>query len=113
MTGKDHATADTLVKHWPLITGGYAGVGLETTRVLAEAGATVIVPARSLDKARAALQGLPGVEIGAVALDLADPASIDASLSRLSCSFRYARAVSTRPLALVTTLPDWCSVASA
>jgi 3-oxoacyl-ACP reductase-like protein len=28
-----------------IVTGGYAGIGLETTRALAEAGATVIVPA--------------------------------------------------------------------
>lgn len=71
-----------------VITGGYAGVGLETTRVLAEAGATVIVPARSLDKARAALQGLPGVEIGAIALDLADPVSIDAFAASFIASGR-------------------------
>jgi NADP-dependent 3-hydroxy acid dehydrogenase YdfG len=35
-----------------VVTGGYSGIGLETTRALAEAGATVIVPARNSDKAR-------------------------------------------------------------
>ena len=30
-----------------VVTGGYSGIGLETTRALAEAGATVIVPART------------------------------------------------------------------
>ena len=30
-----------------IVTGGYVGVGLETTRALAAAGATVIVPART------------------------------------------------------------------
>ena len=30
-----------------VVTGGYSGVGLETTRALAEAGATVIVPTLS------------------------------------------------------------------
>ena len=59
-----------------IITGGYAGIGLETTRVLAAAGATVVVPARSMDKARAALQGIPRVELAE--LDLLDRASIDA-----------------------------------
>lgn len=59
-----------------IVTGGYAGVGLETTRVLSGAGATVIVPARSPDKARAAVAGLPRVELEA--LDLADPKSVDA-----------------------------------
>jgi len=59
-----------------IVTGGYAGIGLETTRALAGAGATVIVPARSHDKARAALAGVPGVELAA--MELTDPASIDA-----------------------------------
>lgn len=59
-----------------LVTGGHAGIGLETTRALAEAGATVVVGARSLDKARGALAGVSRVEIAA--LDLADPGSVDA-----------------------------------
>lgn len=59
-----------------IVTGGYSGLGLETTRALAEAGATVIVPARTADKARAALSGIARVE--QAALDLADPKSIDA-----------------------------------
>ncbi|MFD0773698.1 oxidoreductase, partial [Streptomonospora algeriensis] len=29
-----------------VVTGGYSGLGLETTRALAEAGAHVVVPAR-------------------------------------------------------------------
>ena len=59
-----------------IVTGGYAGVGLETTRVLAEAGVTVVVPARTAEKARHALAGIPLVEQGE--MDLLDPASIDA-----------------------------------
>jgi NAD(P)-dependent dehydrogenase (short-subunit alcohol dehydrogenase family) len=69
-----------------VITGGYAGVGLETTRALAGAGAHVIVPARTPDKARAALGGIAGVELEQ--LDLADPASIDAFAARLVASGR-------------------------
>ncbi len=69
-----------------IVTGGYAGVGLETTRVLSAAGATVIVPARTLEKARAALTGLPRVEIEA--LELADPASIDAFAAKVNASGR-------------------------
>lgn len=34
-----------------IVTGGYSGLGLETTRVLSDAGATVIVPARTPEKA--------------------------------------------------------------
>ena len=34
-----------------IVTGGYAGIGLETTRALAAAGAAVIVPAREIGRA--------------------------------------------------------------
>lgn len=63
-----------------MVTGGYSGIGLETTRALRAAGARVILPARDLDKATAALQGLEGVEIDV--MDLSDPASIDAFAAR-------------------------------
>ena len=68
------------------MTGGHAGIGLETTRVLAGAGATVIVGARTLDKARAALAGIARVEVEA--LDLIDPASVDAFAARFLASGR-------------------------
>jgi NADP-dependent 3-hydroxy acid dehydrogenase YdfG len=42
-----------------IVTGGYSGIGLETTRALAAASATVIVPARTPDKARQALSSIP------------------------------------------------------
>lgn len=35
-----------------IVTGGNTGIGLETTKVLATAGATVIVPARDTEKAK-------------------------------------------------------------
>jgi NAD(P)-dependent dehydrogenase (short-subunit alcohol dehydrogenase family) len=69
-----------------VVTGGYAGVGLETTRTFSKAGATVIVPARSLDKARSALTGIARVEVEA--LDLGEPASIDAFAARFLASNR-------------------------
>lgn len=40
-----------------IVTGGHAGLGLETTRTLASAGARVIVPARDHQKAVSALKG--------------------------------------------------------
>lgn len=59
-----------------IVTGGSTGIGLETARVLAAAGASVIVPARAIEKAQHNLQGIPNVEIAT--LDLMDPESIDA-----------------------------------
>lgn len=58
-----------------IVTGGYSGIGTETTRALSAAGATVIVPARDPDKAGVNLAGVPRVE--RAVLDLLDPASID------------------------------------
>ena len=63
-----------------IVTGGYAGIGLETTRVLAAAGAQVIVPARDRAKAQRALAGVANVVIDE--LDLAAPATIDAFAAR-------------------------------
>src|ERR1044072_4213261 len=58
-----------------IITGGYAGIGLETVRTFVAAGATVIVPARDIAKAASNLRGLPNVTIEQ--MDLMDPDSID------------------------------------
>ena len=69
-----------------VVTGGYSGLGLETTRVLHSAGAKVVVPARDRDKAATALAGLDGIEIEA--MDLLDPASIDAFAERFLASGR-------------------------
>ena len=59
-----------------LVTGGYSGLGLETVRALAGAGAKVFVAARRPDVAAADLTGIDGVTI--LQLDLADPVSINA-----------------------------------
>ncbi|MGW7253495.1 oxidoreductase [Streptomyces sp. NPDC054834] len=59
-----------------IITGGYSGIGLETSRVLRAAGAEVVVPARDPERARTALKGLDGVEVAP--MDLIDRASVDA-----------------------------------
>ncbi|GGN89216.1 oxidoreductase [Streptomyces albiflavescens] len=69
-----------------IVTGGYSGIGLESARVLRSAGAEVVVPARDIEKARAALKGIDGIEIET--LDLLDPASIDAFAERFLASGR-------------------------
>lgn len=57
-----------------IVTGGYSGLGLETTRALAGAGARVLVPARRPQAARAALEGIANVDVDE--LDLADLVSV-------------------------------------
>lgn len=59
-----------------IVTGGYSGIGTETTRALVDHGAHVVVPARRPDTARDALAGIEGVEIAE--LDLADLDSVAA-----------------------------------
>ncbi|NIH88348.1 SDR family NAD(P)-dependent oxidoreductase [Amycolatopsis granulosa] len=67
-----------------VVTGGYSGLGLETTRALANAGAHVVVPARRPDAAGAALGGLAEVD----ELDLGDLDSVRAFAGRFLSSGR-------------------------
>src|SRR4051794_11570027 len=69
-----------------IVTGGYSGLGLETTKALTEAGAHVIVPARRRDAAEEALAGVANVEIDE--LDLADQDSVKAFAERFLDSDR-------------------------
>jgi len=58
-----------------IVTGGHAGLGLETTRVLSNGGATVVIGSRDPKKAQMAVSKMKNVEVGQ--LDLASPRSID------------------------------------
>lgn len=60
-----------------LVTGGYSGLGLETVRALAGAGAKVFVAARRPEVAAKDLDDVAG-DITILKLDLSDPTSIDA-----------------------------------
>ncbi len=66
-----------LVGQVAIVTGGYAGLGLETARMLASAGARVIVPARDVERARRNIAEV-GAGIEVRPMDLTEPASIDA-----------------------------------
>ena len=59
-----------------VVTGGYSGIGLETTSALVSAGADVLVPARRPEKAAEALEGITRTTVAA--LDLADLDSVAA-----------------------------------
>jgi NAD(P)-dependent dehydrogenase (short-subunit alcohol dehydrogenase family) len=74
-----------------VVTGGYSGLGLETTRALTKAGAHVVVPARRPDTAKTVLSeiglsDISGVEIDE--LDLGDLDSVRAFADRFLASGR-------------------------
>lgn len=69
-----------------IVTGGNTGIGLETTKTLAAAGATVIVPARDTAKAKKNLASVANVEIEP--MDLMDPTSIDTFAEKFLASDR-------------------------
>ncbi len=101
--GRDSTPSEVLVgvdlnSSVAVVTGGYSGLGLETTRALAAAGAVVVVPARRPDHARTVLAGVADVLDGDVAeslvgatpgqvvvdvLDLGDLGSVEAFANRL------------------------------
>jgi NAD(P)-dependent dehydrogenase (short-subunit alcohol dehydrogenase family) len=85
-TAREVLRGHDLMNKTAIVTGGYSGIGLETTRALAEAGATVIVPARTLEKARASMSGIARVELEE--MDLIDAASVDAFAQRFLSSGR-------------------------
>lgn len=65
-----------------VVTGGGSGIGIETARALATAGAEVTVAARNLDQGRRAAEEITGTtsndRVRVAPLDLADPASVAA-----------------------------------
>lgn len=73
-TASDVLAGIDLSDRTAIVTGGYSGIGVETTRALREAGARVVVPARDLAKAR---RTLAGIDVEIEPLDLVDPGSID------------------------------------
>lgn len=69
-TGADVLEGRDLSGKIALVTGGYSGIGLETTRALVEHGATVVIPVRSPEKASEALAGIDG-DVRTATADLA------------------------------------------
>ncbi|WP_345799088.1 SDR family NAD(P)-dependent oxidoreductase [Paenibacillus silvae] len=86
------STADEVLRGLDLsgrlavVSGGYSGLGLETTRALVRAGAHVVVTARRPEAAREALTDLENVEVDE--LDLADLSSVRAFSERFLASKR-------------------------
>lgn len=80
-TAREVAEGIDLSGKTAVVTGGYSGLGVETTRALAGAGAQVIVPARDREKAERTLAGIENIVIAA--MDLAHPASVAAFASEI------------------------------
>jgi NAD(P)-dependent dehydrogenase (short-subunit alcohol dehydrogenase family) len=74
-TAEEALTGSDLQGKVAIVTGGHAGLGLETTRVLSNAGATVVIGSRDPQKANLAVAKMKNVQVGQ--LDLASPSSID------------------------------------
>ena len=66
-----------------VVTGGYSGIGLETTRALADAGMKVYVPVRTPQKAQEALSTIAKGEVIPVAMDLGDFASVRRAVAEI------------------------------
>src|SRR5204862_4074060 len=70
-----------------VVTGGNGGLGLETARALAGAGADVVIAVRNRDKATEALadirSGAPEASLEVVGLDLASQASVRAAAGEI------------------------------
>lgn len=65
-----------------VVTGGYSGLGLQTVRVLAAAGARIIVPARDVARAAEALKEVSG-QIEYVECDLSSQVSVKGAVESI------------------------------
>lgn len=65
-----------------VVTGGYSGIGVETTRALVNAGAKVHVPVRNPEKAAETLADIDG-EVHVGEMDLSDQDSVRTSRTEL------------------------------
>jgi NAD(P)-dependent dehydrogenase (short-subunit alcohol dehydrogenase family) len=74
-----------------VITGATSGLGLETAKVLAEHGATVVLTGRDAGRADAAaatiLSAHPGAKVEAAVLDLAELSSVRAAAADIGSRF--------------------------
>ncbi|MBA4747516.1 MAG: SDR family NAD(P)-dependent oxidoreductase [Sphingopyxis sp.] len=82
-TGAEVLAGIDLTGKIAIVTGGYSGIGLETTRALAAAGAKVIVPVRDPAKAASALAEVAG-DVTSAALDLGNLASVRAFVDAMA-----------------------------
>lgn len=79
------------MKKIALITGANKGIGLETARQLATSGMTVLIGSRDLGRGETAAEALraEGLDATAVALDVADDASITQAAATVDDKFDH------------------------
>ena len=87
-TAKEVLAGHDLTGKVAIVTGGHSGLGLETTRALALAGAHVVVAARRPATALEAVGDIASVEVDE--LDLGDQKSVRAFAERFVASGRHA-----------------------
>jgi NAD(P)-dependent dehydrogenase (short-subunit alcohol dehydrogenase family) len=85
-----------------VVTGGASGIGEACARVLAEAGARVVVADRNADAARAVAAAVGGV---AVPMDVGDDASVDAAVAAVQAQCGTASVLVNSAGVLQRTLP--------
>lgn len=79
-TTRDVINGIDLTGKTAIVTGGYAGLGLETVKTFVQAGARVIIPVRDKAKALVNLQGIENVTVET--MNLMDSHSINEFASR-------------------------------
>jgi len=76
-----------------VVTGASAGLGIETARVLAQAGATVLLVARNQEKLAPVLQSLreqlPGARLDSCLMDLSDLDSVRAAAADIATRYPH------------------------
>lgn len=73
-----------------VITGGSAGIGLETSRLFAEEGARVLICSRreeALTRAAAAIKESTGASVGTLSVDVTDVADLDHLVAHVKESY--------------------------
>jgi len=90
-TTDDVVAGISLAGKTAVVTGASAGLGVETARVLAAAGARVVLVARNRQKLDRVLQSLrekvPGAQLDSALMDLADLDSVRAAAGDIAARF--------------------------
>jgi meso-butanediol dehydrogenase/(S,S)-butanediol dehydrogenase/diacetyl reductase len=70
-----------------LVTGGGSGIGAGIAKAFLDAGATVVITGRRLDRLERTLAGYPAAQAAAITADLADGAQVRALISEITSRF--------------------------